>query len=101
MIVRAERQDSKRRLRGEFLPEQRQRNIVNGDVVRDSTFKAPVMSMPVKHRGQGIAVQGLFEPTRAHEGINLQRLAFDSGPNGRIMKDGNAMLGAKLRQGRL
>jgi hypothetical protein len=61
----------------ELLVQERQGDVVDGSACKGSTFEAPVVSMPVKHRRDFIAVQWFLQPARAEKRKDLGGLPAD------------------------
>jgi hypothetical protein len=52
------------------------------------------MSVPMKHRCDGIAIKRLFKPAGAQERKNLRRLPDNSCLNGRVVQQYDSFVGA-------
>jgi hypothetical protein len=57
-----------------------------------------VVGVAVEDRGDGVAVQRLFEAAGAEEGHDLGRLSFHGGSNRAVMEHGHALDGAQARE---
>src|SRR3990172_8583903 len=81
--------------------ENRNADVVDGHVAPRAALEAAVMGVAVERDGDRVPQQRLLETAGPEERKYFLRLPLNGFPDGRVVKDGDALAARELREGRL